>query len=114
MHNPGDGHAHSGSIPQGWIDYDRRLHCDAASTGTTAKPELSSHLSSSRSGGFRRPLLRSPRDMIVSGSFGPRMNRFAACFSVVFLSCALVAQDPNSSPAPTAHAPVTTTASPEL
>ena len=42
------------------------------------------------------------------------MIRFAACFAVVFLSCALVAQDPNSSPTPATHAPVTTTASPEL
>jgi len=45
------------------------------------------------------------------------MIRFAACFSVVFLSCVLSAQspnqDPNSTP-PTVHAPVTTTASPEL
>lgn len=39
------------------------------------------------------------------------MIRFAACFSAVFLSSVLLAQDPNSTPA---HTPVTTTASPEL
>ncbi|HEY2469271.1 MAG TPA: nuclear transport factor 2 family protein [Terracidiphilus sp.] len=41
------------------------------------------------------------------------MIRSAACFSVVFLSCAVFAQDPASAP-PVVHAPVTSTASPEL
>lgn len=41
------------------------------------------------------------------------MTRFAACFSVFFLSSVLLAQGPTSPP-PTVHAPVTTTASPEL
>jgi ketosteroid isomerase-like protein len=50
--------------------------------------------------------------MIVSGSIGTRMIRFASCFSVVFLSCVLFAQDPGSTPP--AHAPVTSTAPPEL
>lgn len=39
------------------------------------------------------------------------MIRFVTCFSVVFLSCVVLAQDP---PAPTIHAPVTTTAAPEI
>lgn len=41
------------------------------------------------------------------------MTRFIACFSVVFLSCAVFAQDPSSAP-PAVNAPVTTTAAPEL
>lgn len=41
------------------------------------------------------------------------MIRFVACFSVLFLSSVVLAQDPNSTP-PAVHAPVTTTASPEL
>ena len=41
------------------------------------------------------------------------MTRFVACFSVFFLSCAVFAQDPGSA-SPPVHAPVTTTASPEL
>lgn len=41
------------------------------------------------------------------------MIRFVACFSVLFLSSVVLAQDPNPTP-PAVHAPVTTTASPEL
>ena len=41
------------------------------------------------------------------------MTRFAACFSVVFFSCVVVAQSPNPSPSPAQNS-VTSTASPEL
>lgn len=46
------------------------------------------------------------------------MIRFATCFSVAFVSCVVYcqapSQDPNPTPPPTVHAPVTTTASPDL
>jgi ketosteroid isomerase-like protein len=50
---------------------------------------------------------------MVSGSNGTRMTRFAACFSVVLLSCTALAQVPSPSPSPV-QIPVTTTSSPEV
>lgn len=41
------------------------------------------------------------------------MIRFIGCFFVVFLSCVVFAQDPGSAPSGV-HAPVTTTAAPEI
>jgi ketosteroid isomerase-like protein len=49
--------------------------------------------------------------MIVFGSSGTRMNRFAACFFVVLLSCTALAQVPSHSPV---QVPITTTSSPEV
>jgi ketosteroid isomerase-like protein len=48
-----------------------------------------------------------------SGSIGTRMTRFAACFSVVFLSCSAMAQVPGSSSTP-AQAAVASTSSPDV
>jgi ketosteroid isomerase-like protein len=48
-----------------------------------------------------------------SGSIGTRMTRFAACFSVVFLSCSALAQVPGSSSTP-AQPAVTSTSSPDV
>ncbi len=50
---------------------------------------------------------------MVFGSIGTRMTRFAACFSVVLLSCTALAQVPSPSPAPV-QVPVATTSSPEV
>jgi ketosteroid isomerase-like protein len=50
---------------------------------------------------------------MVSRSIGTHMIRFAACFSVVLLSCTALAQVPSPSPAPV-QVPVTTTSSPEV
>jgi len=50
---------------------------------------------------------------MVCGSNGTRMTRFAACFSVVFLSCSALAQVPGSTPS-AAQAQVTSTSSPEV
>ena len=50
---------------------------------------------------------------MVTGSIGTRMTRFAACFSVVFLSCTAFGQTPGSSPV-AAQTLVTSTSSPEV
>ena len=50
---------------------------------------------------------------MVTRSIGTRMNRFAACISVVFLSCTAFGQTTVSPPV-SAQTPVTSTASPEV
>lgn len=50
---------------------------------------------------------------MVSRSISTHMIRFAACFSVVLLSCTALAQVPSPSPAPV-QVPITTTSSPDV
>jgi len=50
---------------------------------------------------------------MVTWSIGTRMTRFAACISVVFLSCTAFGQTSGSTPVST-QTPVTSTASPEV
>ena len=92
LHHARNRHPHSGPIPQGRLDLDRGLDDHAASARAAAKPDLA-QISSLRAASFAasvRASCQSPRDIMVTGSIGTRMIRFAVCFSVVLLSCTAI------------------------